>query len=202
MRLLEQHAEEISESWQEQKRKINSLGTIKEIVNSQELLLEILTYSGDRHLIGQFYDMLNEAINNHEVLPEDLHYLRNGWLGNCIINLSEVVEKSGRKIYPFEMGDKLNYSTQINDIETQIATFTNPKVIETFAEINPNREIKYVEQSLSYLSVDARLRIIEEIIKVGNITKAISMLNELNKELAYLRECRDNEIERDNMRRA
>lgn len=75
-------------------------------------MLEILTYSGDRHLIGQFYDMLNEAIENKEVLPEDLYYLRNGWLGNYIVNLSEVVEKIGRKIYPFEMGDKLNYSNK------------------------------------------------------------------------------------------
>lgn len=187
MSSLERYSEEIRESWQEQEAKINSLGSIKEIVNSKQLLLQIITYSGDRHLINQFYDMLNEAIETGEVLPEDLTHLRSGWLGDCIINLETVLESVERSPYHFEKGDKLNYTTQVNDVETQIATFTNRKVIAAFAGVEPNSELSYCEQSLGQLSLEAQLKIIEEIMKAGNINKGITMLNELTNKLASSR---------------
>lgn len=184
---LEKHPEETREHWEEQQRKINSLGSIREILNNKELLLEILTYFGDRHLIGQFYDMLNDAIEQGEVLPEDLAYLRSGWLGNCIVNLNDYVNNVGRNLYPFEIGDKLNYTTLVRDTETQIATFTNKRVIEAIAGITPDKQLSYCEQSLGYLTPEAQLRVIQEIMKVGNIEKAMYMLNELTKKLESAR---------------
>lgn len=159
------------------------MGTVKEIVNSKELLLEMLTYFGDRHLIGQFYDMLNESIESGEVVPEDLTHLRSGWLGDCLVNLEDVLKNAGRRPYTMEKGDKLNYTTLVKDVETQIATFTNSKIIAAFAGVEPNPELSYCEQSLSYLSVEAQLRIIQEIMKAGNVEKGMNMLNELTSKL-------------------
>jgi len=183
MGYLERNNGETREHWEDQEIKINSLGTIREIVNNKELLLEIITYYGDRHLIGKFYDMLNKAIEMGEVTPEDLTHLRSGWLGNCLVNLDTTVREAGRDPYPFEKGDKLNYTTTIKDVETQIATFTNPKIIDAFAGNVHDRELSYCEQSLSYLSFEAQLRIIQEVIKAGNVEKGMQMMAELTQNL-------------------
>lgn len=183
MTKLVKNAEETREHYLDQIEKINSLGSIKEIVNSKELLLEIITYFGDRHLIGQFYDMLNKAIESGEVVPEDLAHLRSGWLGDTLVNLETTVKSAGRMPYAFEKGDKLNYTTLLKDVETQIATFTNSKIIAAFAGTQYDSQLSYCEQSLSYLSAEAQLRVIEEIMKAGNIEKGMQMLTELNHKL-------------------
>ena len=187
MRFLERNAEETREAWQDQRVKINSLGSIKEILNDKELLLEIITYHGDRHLIHQFFEMVNKEIEKGNIIPEDLVNFRNGWLSDCLVNLDVIVKNSGREKYYFEKGDKLNYATVINDPETQISIFTNPKLIAALAETIQDRELIYCEQSLSYLSVEAQLRVIQEIIKAGNVEKGMQLMNELTRKIERAR---------------
>lgn len=180
--------EETKRSYEELIRIINSMGSIKEIINSKDLLLQLLTYDGDRHLIAVFYEMLNQSIERGDVLPEDLENLRSGWLADMTIHLKDNVR--GRNLYPFEIGDKINYMSLTKDLESQIATFTRPEIIGAIAGISPNSngELSYCQSSFYSLSIDARLRIVEEIFKTGNIEMGMKMLNDINLYLERERE--------------
>ena len=180
--------EEIKESYQDQIAKISRMGRIKDIVNNKDLLLQILTYNGDRHLIAFFYEMLNQSIERGDVLPEDLDNLRSGWLANATIHLKDYVV--GRELFPFEMGDKINYMSLVHDPDSQIASFTRPEIIGAISGTmpNPNGELSYCESSFYSLSIDARLKIVEEVLKTGNKDKAVQMISDINLTLERERE--------------
>lgn len=193
MKELVKNPEETRESWQEQELKINSLGTVKEILNSKELLLQIITYHGDRHLINQFYDMLNEEIERGTITPEDMEILRSPWFSSCLVDLEVYLAASGRNAYNFEKADKLNYSTLIKDTETQISIFTNKRIINALAEIEPNQELTYFEQSIGYLSFETQIKIANEVIKAGNIEKGTKILEDAIYRIEYMRKYEEKE---------
>lgn len=112
--------------------KINALGPIEEIVNDENIINQIISYNGDRHLIYAFFDKVNMALQKKQLNPESLTYFRSGKLMDSIINLEETLEKCGstRKPYTAEKLDKINYISLIDDKETLAISYTHPKILD------------------------------------------------------------------------
>ena len=156
---------------------IKEMGDIKTIINSKEVLLSILTSNVDRHLLCALMDEINRGIATGKIEPEDLALLRSGWLVEQIINLEPLVNKKGRLLFPFEIGDKLNYISLLRDIPTLNATYANPKLSEAMKNAKDSK----VRQQLyfwtgSELPLETELKAIEELIKIGEIDLGMRLL--------------------------
>ena len=174
--------EEIKESYAEQIDRLLQMGSIRDIVNDRVKLLQILTYNGDRHLIAFFYELLNGGLENGLVDPSDLEAnIRSGWLARKTIELKDSL--IGRDPYSFEVGDKINYASLLRDAESQIAMFTQPEIVGAIAGTSPNSggELSYCTSSFYSWTIDAQLRLIEEVLKLGNREKALELLDLVNK---------------------
>lgn len=174
---------EVKESYQELIQEILRIGKIKDIVTSEEKLMKILTYNGDRHLIAFFYEMLNKSIEYGEVKPEDLWLIRSGWLAKATIHLKDNLV--GRDLYSFEVGDKINYASLLKDTESQIAIFTQPEIVGAFAGTipDPTHELRYCGSSFYSWNTETQVKFVEEILKQGNREVALDYLSLMTKRL-------------------
>ena len=110
--------------------KLKKIGTIKEIINSKEKLLELLSHKEFR-VITMFIYKFNSALKKEEIKEEELELLRSDWLITQIINLDKIVrEQQGRELEECEIRDKLNQFTLIKDEKIALNIFANPILIK------------------------------------------------------------------------
>jgi len=124
-------------------KKISGYGSIKNIIKNEDILMDILTYDGDRHLLLVFVEQLNNAIYSGELKNKDLNLLRSDWLVRQMLNLEYLVNKNGRSLYIKEIEDKFNYLTLIKDRGGLESIFTNSLLIEQIIKKPDNRKYNY-----------------------------------------------------------
>ena len=165
---------------------IKEMGDIKQIIKSKDALLSILTSNVDRHLLCALFDEINREIAIGTIEPSDLTLLRSGWLVEQIINLESLVNQKGRLLFPFEIGDKLNYVTLLGDVPTLNATYANPKLIDAMKNAKDSKMHQQLYfWSDSSLPLETMLRSAEEFLKAGEtdfgmriLTHATGLLQE------------------------
>lgn len=169
--------EEKSMSSYEQIKLIDSFGPIKEIIKNDNLLSNILSSNYDRHMICFIFDKVNKGLEKGEITSEDLSLLRSGFLTKQILNLPSEVQKKGRNLYPFEIGDKLNYMSLIKDTETLNACYTNDTLLKQITE-TPNNENKYWITSGTFLNlpIETQVKISRKFLELGNIELASELM--------------------------
>lgn len=169
--------EEKSMSSYEQIKLIDSFGPIKEIIKNDNLLSNILSSNYDRHMICFIFDKVNKGLEKGEITSEDLSLLRSGFLTKQILNLPSEVQKKGRNLYPFEIGDKLNYMSLIKDTETLNACYTNDTLLKQITE-TPNNENKYWITSGTFLNLptETQVKVSRKFLELGNIELASELM--------------------------
>lgn len=157
--------------------KINSLGTVKEILHSREKLMKLLT-DEDIYLIDMFYTMVSEEMDS--LYNEDLLLLRNGFIQKCTINLEELLELKGRKPLWNEVAKKYSSLAKIDDVLVEQVSFTRMEVIQSFAGLS-YKELNLLETVFDDLNIDTQKMIAERVELAGNTTKTIKLLERIKK---------------------
>ncbi len=169
--------------------KIKSLGDIKKVVKNKEILLSILTSDIDRHLMCALFEEVNRGILRGDIEEKDLEILRSGWLTEQIINLEELVHQRGREIFPFEIGDKLNYISLLRDVPTLNASYGNSLLVQS---IENAKESKMRQQLCfwmgSGLPVETKLNIAKKFLEVGNSKIVMEYLSSATDDLKETRQ--------------
>ena len=157
--------------------KINSLGTVKEILHSREKLMKLLT-DEDIYLIDMFYTMVSEEMDS--LYNEDLLLLRNGFIQKCTINLEELLELKGRKPLWNEVAKKYSSLAKIDDVLVEQVSFTRMEVIQSFAGLS-YKELSLLDTVFDDLNIDTQKMIAERVELAGNTTKTIKLLERIKK---------------------
>lgn len=157
---------------------IDGLGDLRSVINNEEVMLNLLCSCYDRHIMGALFDKINSALEKGELVPEDLVLFRTGWLAEQIVNLKSNVQKKGRNLFRFEIGDKLNYISEIKDVPTLTASYTNPMLIEAAGQYGLNNEINYWIGSGTFynLPMETSLSVCDALIKAGYVEKSSDLL--------------------------
>ena len=186
---IDMSIQEQRQSYDKLEEMIKSMGDLKSIVNNKQAVLSILTSNVDRHLLCAFFEEINKLVAMGEITPADLTLLRSGWLVEQIINLEALVNQAGREIFPFEIGDKLNYVTLLRDIPSLNATFANPILAQA---INNAKDSKTRQQLLfwtgSALPLETKLKVAETFLKAGNTDFVMRILQDTTYSLTVSRE--------------
>lgn len=126
---------ETKEPYGELLSKIDSIGTIKQVVNSPDMINQIISYNGDRHLLCALFDRINLGIKSGEISEEDLNYLRSGKMMDAIVNLDKTVQQyASRQSFRAERLDKINYVSLLEDPQTLAVSYTHPMIIDALCE--------------------------------------------------------------------
>ena len=157
--------------------KINSLGTVKEILHSREKLMKLLT-DEDIYLIDMFYTMVSEEMES--LYNEDLLLLRNGFIQKCTINLEELLELKGRKPLWNEVAKKYSSLAKIDDVLVEQVSFTRMEVIQSFAGLS-YKELSLLDTVFDDLNIDTQKMIAERVELAGNTNKTIKLLDRIKK---------------------
>lgn len=157
---------------------LNNFGTPKALIQDEQFLINLISGTNDRHILGTLLDLVNKGIRSGEILPEDLALIRTGFLTDVILNLPNTVKQHDRNLFPFEIGDKLNYISSIEDIETLNASYANPNLISNMTEY-PHSEINFwIESGTIYsLPTETQTKVATEFIMSGNVEKGTEILN-------------------------
>lgn len=150
--------------------KINSMGTLKEILSDYSLIEEILSYE-DKYLIYVFAEMINFSLSVKELIAADLESLSDGRLLISLINTNK--EEL--------LVEKIKYISRINDANTQISLFSNPFVLNLVANNSLNNDVFY------RLCLDTKLVVIEGLIKMNYYEKALELTGILNQTMTNIR---------------
>lgn len=157
-------------------KKLEQIGTTKEILRNEYFLNAIIAYNGEHPLICALFKKVNEGIKDGTLTDEDLEFFRSGKLIDTIINLKETAKVYGkRNTHPTERADKINYISLIEDIETLSVSYTHPEIIDALCgnrHYDPNfRDLTYFVEYGSYnnLPKEVQMAIISEVSKRGNI---------------------------------
>ena len=182
--------EEKKLSYENQKAILSNYGDVRDLINNQDFLVNLLSSEYDRHMIGTLMDMVNEKIDSGELEPEHLNLLRSGFLVERILELPELASNKGRNMFPFEIGDKLNYLSSIHDVDTIVATYTNKNLIGEINRSGNSQELTFWISSgtLATLPPEVQTAVAQEFIKSGNIELGLKVLEKLNSSLARARE--------------
>ena len=174
---------------------LNNFGTAKELIQDEQFLTNLISGTNDRHMMGALFDLVNDGIRSGEILPEDLALIRTGFLTDVVLNLPNAAKQQGRNLFPFEVGDKLNYISSIEDIETLNASYANPNLIDNMTKYPYSREINYwIESGTIYsLPVETQTKVATEFIKAGNIEKGTEILNIISSSLERKRQSEEKE---------
>lgn len=164
-------------------KRIDDLGPLKDVINSEQKINSIIAYNGDRHLICALFDRVNEGLKNGLISEEDLTLFRNGTLINSIINLKETTAQyGGREPFAAERLDKINYISLIDDNQTKAVSYTHPKIIDALClhsdDYDP-RDLVWLITSGTFddLSAPVKLTIISTILERDEVDLAKSLLN-------------------------
>ncbi len=156
---------------------INSLGTIKEILDSPELIQKIIN-TNSKHLIYVFVEMINHELAISEITHKDLINLRDNNIILTLIQNNEIESLMGI----------LTAFSYINDADTQIMLYTNPVILNYIASNEFNMDI------LNILYLDTRISIIKELIKMRYNDKAYLIAEHVDTALKREREyCEEKE---------
>ncbi len=165
----------------EMKNKINSLGSMKEILNNHDLVKSIIAYNGDRHFFLAFIDLINEGLAKHEITSDDLEVFTSGEVADAIVNIEQTAKKYGnRQAYPSEAWDKLNYLALITDSKAYAASFTHPEIMKAMAG-NANRDLSQWSHSAHVPPVGGFAAVIYEMIEKGNIEEAKEFIDRIGR---------------------
>ena len=164
-----------------------NLGTIREILNNREKLLLIMCYPDHGKLLYTFCMKLNNALENNEIMIDDLNNLRSGWFGNSLITLEYYLNIAGREIKSGEKYSKLSCVSLIKDVSIQLATFTNSKMISAFAGKSEDKDLSRAVVNFNYVDLEVKLSIIQKLNETGNFEKANEYLQKMIDELATKR---------------
>ena len=176
-----------SETDEELLERINELGTIREILHDKEKLLKILTYFGDRHLLLVFCDEVDKALNEGEITIEDLELMSSEWFILNILNLEELLKHEGRRLYDYELADKICYMSHIRHIDFLNKFYSNSQLlIKTKTEHGSIEEYRYwlVSGVFSTLPLETQLNIAEKYIEIGYVADGkfiVKMVKEILK---------------------
>ena len=169
--------QEKRQSYDKLENMIDEMGDLKDVIKSKEAIISILTSDVDRHILCAFFEKINKLIAKGELEQSDLTLLRSGWLVEQIINLETLVNQRGRELFPFEIGDKLNYISLLRDIPTLNATYANPILSEA---INNAQDSKIRQQLLfwtgSSLPLETNLRVAQTFLQAGNTDYVMQIL--------------------------
>ena len=159
--------------------KIDKMGPIKNIVTNKKILKDIIAYSGDRHLLAALFEKISYAIQKKELKDIDLCLLRSDWLVNQIINLNFLARRRKRKLYKFEMGDKLNYLTLIKDFDILNSSFTSDKLIKSIINNPEDTELRYwIDSGSIYMNlpIDIQINVAKKFIDLGAKNYGLQLL--------------------------
>ena len=158
---------------------------VRGMLKSESEIKSMILSSGDRHQFSNFLYAVNGMMKQGILNEDDLQVIRSGNLANYILHLKEF---AGRPLQPFEIGDKLNYLTLLNDTETLNAWFLNEDIINNIGEQSKSSECNYWLQSIGSMPIETRTKLAQELIKHGYSEQAMEMLEKINKDLEFQRE--------------
>lgn len=170
-------------SVQDQRKMFEAMGGVREILHNPTLLSQIVNYNGDRHLIATFIYEVNDRLRDGMITEEDLVMFRNGYVGNLIMELPFTVKRKGRELYNFELGDKLNYLTLINDIESLNMSFLKPELIEAIVK-NTSTELTYWFDQVYRFSIETQVKLANQLLVKGGVEPAKKILGRLSETMA------------------
>lgn len=171
---------EEKEFYQDLEDKLASMGSIKEIIKSFEMIKKILTYAGDRNLTALFFRKISNSIKIGEINEADLAILRSNWIVLQMLNLKKLVNATGRDLYINELGDKVNYFSLINDVPALINFYTNPRLINSIVR-NSNPELNYwFSRGFYDLPSSVQLAIAKALLIKNDKVKAIKIIDLVN----------------------
>lgn len=181
--------EEKKLSYEDQRALLSNYGDVRDLINNQDFLVNLLSSEYDRHMIGTLMDMVNEKIDSGELEPEHLNLLRSGFLVERILELPELARNKGRNMFPLEIGDKLNYLSSIHDVDTLIATYANKNLIDEINRSGNSEELTFWISSgtLATLPLEVQTVVVEKFIDSKNIDLAERVIKKLNSSLARAR---------------
>lgn len=153
---------------------IDGIGGIKKILNDEILLTQIIC-NENKQILLVFSDIINHAIRLNELDKEDFGLLRSKNFITLIIN----------KYYdnPELLLKTVKYIGFIDDADVQIAAYTSPIVV-----------INYIatgiidNDTINNLSIDCRLKIVEELIRMNYQEKAFELMQAINQVMFYERD--------------
>ena len=181
--------EEKRQTYDKLQSMIDEMGDLKDVINNKEALLSILTSDVDRHILCALFEKINKMVAIGKLDQSDLTLLRSGWLVEQLINLESLVNQRGRELFPFEIGDKLNYVSLLRDIPSLNATYANPILVEA---INDNKNSNIRSQLLfwtgSGLPLETKLRVAQTFLQAGNTKYVMQILSETTDALQVSRE--------------
>ena len=158
---------------------INSLGTIKEILDSPELI-DVILNSNDKHLILVFAEMVNHELNVKTITHTDLANLRNIGIIISLIQNNELEV----------LLDKIKYMSVINDADIQIMLYTNPIIINYIASNSFDINL------LNNLCLESNLEIIKKLIEMKYVEKAYLVSEHMSNTLKNIRHYNENKEEK------
>lgn len=178
---------ENTESYDVLVKKLDSLGSIKFVINHPILIDMILSYSGDRHLTEVFFLRVSEEIESGNLSDDDLRFLRSSYLIRKLINLEEcVLENKGRKLYKNELTDKISYLPEIGDTQVLINSLTSREMSSilfgsrTDDKVIDIREV--VDSFYDDLPKCVQLSIVSEALLMNRQDMASDLFNRVNEE--------------------
>ncbi len=117
--------------YQELEKIIKSLGSIKKVATSPNIIRTLLTSDYDRHLLCALIHKINEEVEAGRLSYDELPYFRDGLLADDIINLGKLIPiyNIPRDLFESEILDKLNYISLINDEKALAANYTHPSIV-------------------------------------------------------------------------
>lgn len=132
------------ENFYEMLDKIDSLGPLNEVVESQDWIKAIIAYNGDRHFFHAFISRINKALKDNTLDVKSLKWFRAGLVSEWIINIDDTVSKYGnRAAYPAEILDKLNYLACLKDAKSFVSCFSKDEIKEALNSCNSSSELTY-----------------------------------------------------------
>ena len=73
-----QNKKEKEEKYEDLIKKLNEIGSIKDILDDMDLINKIISYDGDRHLFKIFIDKINEELEQGKIYNTNLYNFTNG----------------------------------------------------------------------------------------------------------------------------
>ena len=140
-----QNKKEKEEKYEDLIKKLNEIGSIKDILDDMDLINKIISYDGDRHLFKIFIDKINEELEQGKIYNTNLYNFT-----DSIINLDKTTEKySKRETYISERLDKINYLTNLHDVDSLAISFTHKAIIDALCN---KADYDYLPMELTFFT--------------------------------------------------
>ena len=167
-------------------QRIRNLGPITDVLRSPIMIKQIIAYSGDRHLLCAFFDIVNAELEKGRLTDDDMEFFRSGDLMDAIVNLDKTIA-GARDIFPAEILDKINYVSLIKDPKTLAVSYTHPVIIDalcgkrdttTYESARYTKDLVWWSKCGTFdtMNPEVKLVIVSELLKNGGASKAQELL--------------------------